>query len=299
MKPKVIFFGQDWRSALILKGLLKAQFEVMTVVTLPDKPGGRKKQILPNPVKTLAQKQQIPLLELAAAIRIKYKNPEAGILASFGAIISLEILSLFPKGILVVHPSLLPKHRGPKPVVGTLLAGDKKTGVTIFKMDEKIDHGPIISQCKEEIRSDDTTASLEKRLFQTAAEVLPNILSAYLENRIETRTQNEKQATYTKKLTRAEGQINWAGEDSEIERFIRAMTPWPGAWTKISLTSTIPDRKPESIQDRKKLKRLKILKAHLENKRLALDQVQLEGKNPVSWKQFQEGYPQAKIIKKI
>jgi len=114
--------------------------------------------------------------------------------------------------------------------------------------------------------------------------VLTTILPVYLEGKIELRKQNDSQATFTKKLTRNDGKIDWKKSDVYKERFIRAMYPYPGAWTEVGLKE-------------KGKKRLKILEAHLEANKLVLDKVQLEGKKPVAWKQFQEGYPEAKVVK--
>ncbi|HUV43147.1 MAG TPA: methionyl-tRNA formyltransferase [Patescibacteria group bacterium] len=244
MKPKVIFFGSDQYSQIVLDLLKKDQ----------------RWQI----VKSLEEK------------------PDVGILASYGQILKKEVLEKPKHGILNIHPSLLPKYRGPTPVPTAILNGEQETGVTIFKMDEKIDHGPILSQFKEEIRPNDTAESLLKRLFLAGAKVLTTILLSYLEGKIELREQDDSQATPTKKFTREDGKINWQEEPAKIERKIRAFYPWPETWTEV----TIKEEK----------KRLKILKAHLENNRLILDQVQLESKKAVTYKQFKEGYPEAKIV---
>jgi methionyl-tRNA formyltransferase len=248
MKPKLVFFGSDQYSEIVFNCLSKnKRFKV--------------EKFFPNST----------------------KQPDVGILASYGRILAPKALN-FPKhGVLNIHPSLLPKHRGPTPVPTALLKNEKVVGVTIFKMDEKVDHGPILAQFKETIKPDENAEDLLKRLFKAGAKVLLTILPAYLEGKIKLRKQDHKKATYTKKFTRADGKIDWQKPASYLERLIRAMQPWPGAWTMVKIK---PGQKP---------KRLKILKAHLKNKKLILDQVQLEGKKPVAFKQFQEGYPEAKI----
>jgi methionyl-tRNA formyltransferase len=163
--------------------------------------------------------------------------------------------------------------------------GDKQAGVTIFKMDEQMDHGPIVAQFKEDIKPKDTSESLYERLFALGGEVLTTILPSYLKGNIKLRKQNHKKATYTRLLNRDSGKIDWKISDQEIERFIRAMHPWPGSWTRVKILGY------------KDTRRLKILKAHLERDKLVLDKVQLEGKKPVAWKQFQEGYPRGEILK--
>lgn len=260
MKPKIIFFGSDKYSEIVLDAIKKdSRFQI-----------------------------------------IKIKNTaDVGVLASYGKILPKEILNIPKQGILNIHPSLLPKYRGASPVQAAIAAGDKVTGVSIIKMDEKMDHGPIVTQFKEPIKPDDTAETLYFRLFREGAKVLLTILPAYLEGRIKTRQQDHSQATFTKLLKKENGFIppgiiapkrgpssKWKSPEN-LERFIRAMSPWPGAWTEIKVT-----RNKKQVT-----RRLKILKAHLEAGKLILDQVQLEGKKTVSFKQFQEGYPEAKIIK--
>jgi len=151
-------------------------------------------------------------------------------------------------------------------------------------MDEKMDHGPIISQFKEEIAPDDNSEILRNRLFEKSAEVLVELLTPYIHGKISLKKQNEEEATYTKIMKKEDGYINPDDKTpNEVERFIRAMQPWPGAWTLIKLT----------INNEQFTKRLKLLKSHLEEGKLVFDEVQLEGKEPVTWKQFKEGYKEA------
>jgi methionyl-tRNA formyltransferase len=255
MKAKIIFFGSDQYSQIVLEALKKSSdLEIIKVV--------KEKKELPNLKNNLSQ-------------------PDIGIVASFGALIPPDILSWPKKGLLNLHPSLLPKYRGPTPVPTAILNGEKETGLTIIKVDEQIDHGPIVAQFKEIIQPEDTSESLLKRLFTFGGETLITILPSYLEGKIEFREQNHNQATFTRKLTREDGKIDWSKPAHYQERFIRAMFPWPGAWGEVRIDNQV--------------KRLKILKAHLKEKKLILDLVQLEGKKPVTWKQFLEGYPQAKL----
>lgn len=237
---------------------------------------------------------QIVLTALKRDIRFELvKNPaeaEVGILASYGQILSAAEVAAPKLGILNIHPSRLPKYRGATPVPSAILAGEKEIGVTIIKLDEKIDHGPIVSQIKLAVAPTDTSQTLLAKAFAAGAQELLKILPAYLAGKIELQPQNHNRATLTKRLTREDGQIDWQKSPEYLERFMRAMFPWPGAWTEI----TIPDRQPDPIPDRR-IKRIKILKAHLENGQLTLDTVQLEGKKPVSFKQFREGYPQIKF----
>ena len=142
-------------------------------------------------------------------------------------------------------------------------------------MDEKVDHGPIISQFKEDIAPGDTTETLRKRLFERSADVLNELIEPYLRGKITPRAQNDDEASYTKIVKREDGFVDLKKDAPlEIERKFRAYTPWPGIWTQVDG------------------KRLKILKVRLEEEKLILDEVQLEGKNPVTRKQFEDAYPQ-------
>jgi len=255
-KIKVVFLGQKPSSTLILK-LLKKDKNLEILKIIEDK----------NSLHELKELKE---------------KPEVAILANFGAILNEEILKIPKKGFLNIHPSLLPQYRGPSPVQTALLNNEQETGVTIFKMDNQVDHGPILAQGKEKIKPSDTSRSLYQKLFQIGTETLKNILPAYVEGRIELREQDHKKATFSKKFTKNDGKIDWQRDNIYLDRLIRAMFPWPGAWTEVKINN--------------QTKRLKILKAHLEKNKLVIDQVQLEGKNPVSFKQFQEGHPQVKII---
>lgn len=248
MKPKIVFFGSDSRSEIVLAALKNdGRFELVA-----------------DPI-----------------------SADVGVLASYGKILTTQEVMAPRLGILNIHPSLLPKYRGATPVPAAILAGEKETGVTIIKLDEKVDHGPVVAQIKLAIEPTDTSQTLLAKAFTVGAAELLKILPTYLAGKIELRPQDHAQATFTKRLTREDGQIDWQNPPEYLERFIRAMFPWPGAWTEVKVKR----------DTRYEIRRLKILRAHLEKSShpsrlssLVIDQVQLEGKNPVTWKQFCEGY---------
>lgn len=289
---KIIFFGTPEFVISVPGALLEAGYELSVVVTTPDKPVGRKQIVTPSPLKTWALEHQIPVIDTEENTKlleqIQNIKPDLGILAAYGKILSQKLIDLFPKGILVIHPSLLPKYRGASPVQTAILNNDPETGSTIFKMDEKMDHGPIVHQFTEAINPEDTSELLLNRLFQKSAEALVKILPDWLEDKINPLEQDESKATYTKTFTRQDGYLDLKNPPvpEVIEKMIRAFYPWPGVWTLIQMTD---DRKQKTE------KRLKILKAHLGNGELVIDQVQLEGKNPISWEQFQKSYPEVKF----
>ncbi len=296
---KVIFFGSSIHSLKIIDALHSLpDISLAGLVSQPDRPVGRKQILTPTPVSKYAVKNDIPLLRPGALTDkpwelenaqelvnfIKKINPEMAVVAYYGQKIPNEVISIPKYGILNIHPSLLPEYPGSSPVAYAIMDGRKETGVTIIKMNEKFDAGEIVVQEKEEIKNTDVPEDLYERLFSRGAELLIKILPDYLKGKIKLKAQGKRTTAYAKRLTREDGKIDWNWPPERIERFIRAMTPWPGAWTLLRL--------PSSGQTM----RLKILKAHLDNGKLVLDQVQLEGKNPVNWQQFQKGYPAAKFL---
>ena len=277
---KIVFFGTPDYVLPILTSLHKKFVSgpgvspIAAVVTQSPKPTGRKQILTYSPVDKWAHEHKIDIFYQSSELIKNSVKADIGVLTAYGEIIPKIVIDTFPHGILVVHPSLLPKYRGASPIQGAIANGDKQVGVTIIKMDEKMDHGPIVSQFKEETKPDDTTDTLRARLFERSKDVIVEMIEPYLQGKIKPKEQNHDEATYTKIITKQNGFIDLEKTNpEEAERFIRAMQPWPQAWTLIGK------------------KRLKVLKAHLENGKLVLDEVQLEGKNPVSWKEFKMGYP--------
>lgn len=320
---KIVFFGTPEYVQPVVEMLHKAfnpsdehKSSIVAVVTQKPKPVGRKKVLSHSPIDKWAYNKDIPIFNESLELLNSELKPDIGILASFGEIIPKKVLNYFPHGILNIHPSLLPKYRGASPVRAAITAGETETGSTIIKLDEELDHGKVISQFKIEIEKDDTTKTLREKLFIQSAEVLSTLIKPYIKGKIKLKTQNEKEATFTALVTKNKGFIKpeyiegalkgktsadkWdipfieigskkdvfqiTPSPASIDCFIRAMNPWPIAWTTI---------KPNP---KKGLRRLKILNAHLSGNKLVLDEVQLEGKSPVSWKQFREGYPTAMFL---
>jgi methionyl-tRNA formyltransferase len=207
------------------------------VVTQPDRPVGRSARPLPPPVKALAQEHGLPVLQppslrrpaaLAALTRLR---PEVGIVAAYGAILRPDVLDLPPQGYLNVHASLLPRWRGAWPVGAAILAGDAETGATIMRLDAGMDTGPILARRPTPIRPQDTTASLQERLATLGAELLVEVLPAYLAGRLVPEPQDDRAATYSQMVRKEDGRLDWSHPAPELERRVRAMQPWPGAWT--------------------------------------------------------------------
>ena len=276
---KIIFFGTPEYVMPVLKRLHR-EHEIVAVVTQPPSEVGREKKVKRTEVDHWAYKRKIPIFfdfgkPLPAA--------DLGVLAAYGKIIPKDVILNTKYGIFNIHPSLLPKYKGASPVQAAITNGEQTTGVTIIKMDEKLDHGPILSSFREDINPDDTTGSLRERLFQRSAQFVVDLIPNYLSGKIKPKKQDHAKATLTKILKREDGFIDaerFTSEARKVECLIRAMDPWPGAWTLHRLSAS-----------EGQAKRLKILKAHLKNHKLILDKVQLEGKTPVSFEEFKRGYP--------
>ncbi len=210
---------------------------VVGVVTQPDRPSGRGRQLRPSPVKMLAQKYGIPVLEPAslrnpeALAELQTLQPEVIVVAAFGQILPSTVLDLPPFGCINVHASLLPRWRGAAPVAAAILAGDDTTGVTIMKMDAGLDTGPILSQRPLAIAPDDTRESLSARLAQLGADLLHDTLPAWLAGNIEPQPQDESRVTYAPQIKKEQGRINWNEPADDIARKVRAFYPWPGVFT--------------------------------------------------------------------
>ena len=229
-----IFFGTPEFVLPICDALLEiAEVKLVGVVTAPDKPVGRKQIITPSPVKQWAQNHQIPAVSENHKSEIRNMKSDLGILAAYGQILPQEIIDQFREGILVIHPSLLPKYRGASPIQSAILNGDQITGCSIIKMDAKMDHGPIVYQFEEEIKPTDTSFDLYNRIFTKTAEVLKTVIPDYLEGKIIPREQNDDEATYCKVLAKQDGffEIENPLSKEVLGRMIRAYYPWPGVWT--------------------------------------------------------------------
>lgn len=257
---KIVFFGTPEYVLPILKEVHKkfvtgpGKSPIIAVVTQNPKPVGRKQILSYSSIDKWAHEKNIPTYYKFNDI----PDADLGICASFGLIIPKSVIDKFKFGILNVHPSLLPKYRGASPVSTAIADGETQTGISIIKMDEKMDHGSIISQSKEEILPNDTGETLRNRLFEKSAKILTELIEPYIKNKITPRVQNDEEATFTKILTKQDGRVDLKNDDpKEIERKLRAYTPWPGIWTLLS-----------------NRKRLKILKYSDKP-----EEVQLEGKN--------------------
>jgi methionyl-tRNA formyltransferase len=309
----IIFFGSTTDSVIVAKKLFdlrlpadKAGFTICdlrfsAVVTQPPKPAGRKQILTPTPVDNWAKSHAIPVLSFPSDPQKPwlYTNEETVadtlapfktdllISASFGQKIPDRTIHEASYRGINVHPSILPRWRGADPVPWAILSGDNQIGVTIVTLNERFDEGKIIALKKIPITDKDTSDPLRTKLFTIGADLLVNVLPAYLASKpahadrgevFKGSPKTELASSYARKFTRDDGFEQWENfsdpkEAGRIYRKFRALSPWPGLWSLVNE------------------KRVKILACHVSHDSiLVLDTVQLEGKKPVSWKQFEESY---------
>lgn len=235
---RIVFMGAPEFSVPILERLLLGEHELVAVYTQPDRPAGRGRALAFSAVKKVALERGLKVLqpasfkELGAIEFLARLRPDVIVVAAFGRILPREVLAIPPFGCINLHTSLLPRHRGPSPVQGAILAGDDWTGVTIMLMDEGVDSGAILSQRRVAIEPEDTTESLTKKLAQVAAQLLEETLPLWLSHSLTPQPQGEVGATYTKLFSKEEGEIDWHLGAVEIWRRVRAFHPWPGCYTR-------------------------------------------------------------------
>ena len=239
----ILFFGTEEFSATVLESLVVAGFAVAAVITKPDAPRGRGQQLLPPHVKQIAEAYGIRVLQperLADITDIiaEYDHP-TGVLASYGKIIPESILALFEPGIINVHPSLLPKYRGATPIESTILNGDDEAGVSIMKLVAAMDAGPVYTQQNLPLRGDETAEQLYSSLAHLGSELLIQHLPFIINGELQPVQQDNARATYTAKIEKKDGIIDWHTPAIQIERRIRAYHEWPQSRTTLGSTEVI------------------------------------------------------------
>ncbi len=233
-KTRLIFMGTPDFAVPGLQALLnEPNFDIVGVFTQTDKPVGRKQLLTPPPIKTLSLANKIrlfqPLKIKDETETIKELKPDLIVVTAYGKIIPQAILDIPTYGCLNVHASLLPKYRGAACLNAPILNGDTETGVTIMKMEAGLDTGPILRQSKISLNGRETLSEIHDRLSQLGAEILIPTIQDFLNGKIKPVAQDDSQASYIKTLKKEDGRIDWAKSALEIERLIRAYTPWPGA----------------------------------------------------------------------
>jgi methionyl-tRNA formyltransferase len=235
---RVAFLGTGAFGVPLLERVADAADDLL-VVSQPDRPAGRRLQLRATPVAARARERD---LRVITPNRIRSPEsldlihgfaPDGLLLAAYGQLIPADLLAVAPRQPLNVHPSLLPRHRGAAPVASTILSGDEHAGVSLMVMTPDLDAGPIVAAWPASLKGRETTPELEARLADLAAEVVPGQLARWAAGPIESTPQDESQATLIRPFTRGDGWIDGRRSAVEIDRQVRALQPWPGAWTTV------------------------------------------------------------------
>ena len=314
-KIRTIFIGTPLFAVPALKALIgDNEFDIIAVVTQPDKKVGRKQVVTPPPVKTIAEKYKIPVWQPPKISDFGFPilDLDLIVVAAYAQIIPKNILNLPKYGCVNVHGSLLPKYRGASCVQAAILNGDEETGITVMKMDSGLDTGPILAQRNVKIDKSETAGTLYSKLADLGAKTLIPALKKYIADAITPIAQDNSKASFARELKKEDGKIDWDKPAEEIERFIRAMNPWPGAFASLKIKNQKPARNASLIEaGGSKIKIIKtesrILnvnnfeagKIFLHNNQLAvqcgrdaliIERLQLEGKKEMGAEEFLRGH---------
>lgn len=306
---KIVFFGTSNRSVPILEAL-KTNFDLVLCVTKEDVLVGRHQTPKEVEVKRWAKENGVKFVTINKSLKeesqrisehIKLSEAVIGVVADFGFIIPPEIIALFPKGIINIHFSLLPKYRGASPVQFAILNGDAQTGITYQLMEKTLDTGPIIDQVTYPLNGTETSGDLYKTLFNLSAEHLPQVINTYLEGKAASKNQNEAQASYTYSpshptatyIFKEDARINWGDGIQTIDAIIRSYSPWPIAWTTLREMENAKNKIAgfTQLKDKKNASKIvKIYETKIVNNKIVVEKIQLEGGTILSWNQFVNGY---------
>jgi len=290
-------------SVPVLESLLRSTHHVVAVYTRPDRPAGRGRQPMPSPVKSAALQAGIPvaepqsLREETSATELRALNPDLVVVAAFAYLLPPQVLDVPRYGCVNVHPSLLPRHRGPSPVATALLRGDTETGVSVMLMDRGLDTGPILAQERIAIADEDTTGSLTMHLADLGASLLLGTIDGWLDGSVSAQPQNERDATSSARITAREGRLDWSLSAEVLWRQVRAYHPWPGSYAlwngqRLKVHSALPlalqpPHAPGTVVDVSGPCSVGVVTA---DGVLGLRRIQLEGKREATAEEFVRGH---------
>ena len=237
---RIVFAGTGEFGVPCLEALVASdEHFVLSVITQPDRPAGRQQKVLPSPIKECALRHQLTVFQPedvnipTALSQIRYQKPDLMVVVAYGQILKKPLLDIPDKGCWNVHGSLLPKYRGASPIAAAIRDRQKRTGVTIMQMNEGLDTGDILGKIATRIRTGETTGMLHDRLAGKAAPLLLELLGKAKKGKIRSVRQNQAESSVAPRMKKEDGKIDWNKSPEEIEAHIRAMQPWPGAYTWI------------------------------------------------------------------
>ena len=255
---RIIFMGTPEFAVPSLECLMLSH-QVVAVYTQPDKPAGRGRLLVSPPVKEAALSRDLPVVQPASlnnaeeVAHLADFHPDVIVVAAFGQILPQSVLDIPPYGCINIHPSLLPGFRGASPVAAAILAGDDFTGVSIMLLDKGLDTGPILARAAVSISPRDTAGSLTGKLSLVSARLLQEVLVRWSRGDIAPRSQNDAEATYSGRITKEDGEIDWHLPAVDIWRRVRAFNPWPGCYTRwegkqLKILEAVPIPEEETVK---------------------------------------------------
>lgn len=308
IKLRIVFMGTSDFATEILTALFVNDYNIVGVFTKPDAKTNKKQEVSELPVKKIALEKNVPIFQPqkfddVAIAEFKNLKPDLVVVAAYGRLLPLKVLETPGFGCINIHPSLLPKFRGPSPIQNALLSGEKQTGTTVMLMNEGMDTGDILTQEEITVEEYDNADTLSKKLSETSAHLLLQTIPLWIERKIEPKKQADDLATLCQLIEREDGRIIWEQDAENIHNRYRALFPWPGIFT--------------FWKNEKSILRLKLLKISLQknnsekhhetgevfenndtiavqtiNGAIILEEIQPEGKKPMTAKSFANGYPQ-------
>ncbi|MGH9254478.1 MAG: methionyl-tRNA formyltransferase [Vicinamibacterales bacterium] len=300
---RIVFFGTPEFAVPTLRTLLDSSHGVIGVVTQPDRPRGRGRQVSESPVKALAQARGLPVLQpdrlrnAAFTDTLRSWQPDLGVVAAYGKLIPEEILTLPRHGLINVHASLLPKYRGAAPVHRAIIDGEAETGVTIMRLEKMLDAGPMLAKAKRPIGPHETSDVVEHDLAVIGADLLVTVVDQIASGSHQEELQDFMLCSYAPRLTKEEGLIDWTLPASYIHNRVRGLYPWPHAYTYLDGTRLIllKTHVEEAPTDAPPGTILTVLRDALHvatghEGRIAIDRVQLEGGRPLEVREFLAGH---------
>lgn len=234
---RIIFMGSSAFSLPSLQSLMSNKYDISTIYTQPDKKAGRGQRVTASPVKQYAISQGLKVMQPETfkdpqeVDKLRALAPDLIVVAAYGLILPDSVLNIPRYKCINVHPSLLPRYRGPSPVTAAILNGDKLTGVTVLLAETKVDSGPMLGRREMAVADDDTTGSLTEKLAWLGAETLLEVIPGWVGGKIQPVPQDESQASYTRMVKKDDGRLDWKLPAVNLWRMVRAYYPWPGCFT--------------------------------------------------------------------
>ncbi|MDO8672798.1 MAG: methionyl-tRNA formyltransferase [Dehalococcoidia bacterium] len=302
---RIVFMGTPEIAVPSLEALVRANFDIIAVYSRPDKPAGRGRAVIQSPVKQAALKHGLPVLQPASLRdqqeieRLRQMAPDLIVVAAFGLILPKTVLDIPAHKCLNLHPSLLPRYRGPSPIAYAILNGDEETGVTIMIVTPKVDAGPVLAQVTITINPEESTGALQLRLARAGAELLVNTIPRWIRGEITPRPQDEAMVTLSGMVAKEDGIIDWSQSAVALSRRVRAFNPWPGTQTRwrgrvVKIIEADPvgncqDLKPGQVVLVDRAETGFTLGVHTGDGILRIEKVQLEGRKAISGEKFLRG----------